>query len=343
MKTILLYIVITIAIIEAGYIYLFKYASIPNEPLQTLVPVAKPLQAYTFANLRKAKFPPTDISLGEEVSETASSTARMFYFSTPKTPNSTTTKKVSGLINIPKNPGIYPVIVMFRGFVPSDIYESGMGTQPSAALFSQQGFITLAPDFLGYGESDKPSSDSFEDRFETYTTALSLLSSLKTLNTQLQQKYKGTITADVNDVQLWGHSNGGHIALVALALTGKQYPTVLWAPVSKSFPYSILYYTDEYDDQGKATRKALADFEKLYDVQAFSPPRYYRFITAPLAIFQGGTDQEVLPWWSSELAEQLKKYKLDITYTQYHNADHNLQPDGWSSAVASSISFYQTW
>lgn len=342
-KTVVLYIVIPLAIIEAGYIYLLKYASTPHAPLQVLVPVAKPLQAYSFSNLRRTKFPPTDITLGKEVSETASSTARMFYFKTPKTPNGSETKKVSGLINIPNSPGTYPIIVMFRGYVPAEIYESGIGTQPSASVFSQHGFITLAPDFLGYGESDKPSLDSFEDRFETYTTALSLLSSLSTLNTQLQEQYDGAIQANTADVQLWGHSNGGHIALATLAITGKRYPTVLWAPVSKSFPYSILYYTDEYDDQGKATRKALSDFEKLYDTNLFSPPRYYRFITAPIAIFQGGADQEVLPWWSSELAQQLKKYKLDVSYTQYPNADHNLQPDGWSSAVSSSISFYETW
>ncbi|MCR4326683.1 MAG: hypothetical protein NUV52_03440, partial [Candidatus Roizmanbacteria bacterium] len=259
MKNALLFIAIAVSLIEAGYIYhLLTNSSSSGPSLPTILPIEKPLQAYSFASLKKTKFPPTAIILGKEVSETASSTARLFYFSTPNTPNSTSTKKVSGLINIPKASGTYPVIVMFRGYVPAEIYEPGMGTQPSAAQFTQQGFITLAPDFLGFGTSDTPSKDSFEDRFETYTTALSLLSSLSTLNTELNQQYEGAITADIDDVQLWGHSNGGHIALATLAITGKNYPTVLWAPVSKSFPYSMLYYTDEYDDQGTATRKALA-------------------------------------------------------------------------------------
>jgi len=343
MKTVLLYIIISLALIEAGYIYLLKTNSIPDESLQAILPIEKPLEEYSFANLRKTSFPSTDIILGEEVSETASSTARLFYFSTPTTPQSTGTKKVSGLINIPKGPGTYPVIVMFRGYVPAEIYKPGMGTQPSASVFSQQRFITLAPDFLGYGESDKPSTNSFEDRFETYTTALSLLASITNLNSALEKEFAGQVKAESNHINLWGHSNGGHIALATLAITGQNYPTVLWAPVSKSFPYSILYYTDEYDDQGKTTRKALSDFEKLYDTQVFSPPRYYRFITAPIALFQGRNDQEVLPWWSAELAKKLREdYELDIEYTEYPNADHNLQPDGWNDAVSRSMSFYRT-
>lgn len=300
----------------------------------------KPLLSYTFENLKKTKFPSNPITLGAVVSENANSFSQIFYFSVPQKPNSKIMEKVSGLINIPKKSGNYPVITMFRGFVPDNIYQPGVGTQPAAGVFVSKGFITLAPDFLGYGQSASPSADPFENRFQAYTTALSLLASIKNLNIGLQTNYQGTISADLNKIGLWGHSNGGHIALSTLAISGVSYPTVLWAPVSTSFPYSILYYTDESDDQGKALRQTLAGFENIYNTDLFSPTNYYNWIKAPIEINQGTADEEVPYWWSDNLVATLKKDNVPTTYLTYPGADHNLLPSGWSQAVLNSVDFY---
>ena len=300
----------------------------------------KPLLAYTFENLKKTKFPKSQIVLGAVVSKNINSVSQMFYYYVPKTPNSETIEKVSGLINIPKKSGNYPVIVMFRGFVPENIYKPGMGTQPVAKVLAKDGYITLAPDFLGYAESASPSSDPFENRFQTYTTALTLLSSLSNLNSGLNASYSGGITADLGKIGIWAHSNGGQIALSILAVSGVKYPTVLWAPVSTSFPYSILYYTNESLDQGKALRKLVANFEKVYNSDLFSPTNYYKWIKAPIEINQGLADEEVPYWWSDNLVKILKKDKIYVSYFTYPNADHNMLPNGWSDAVLNTVSFF---
>ena len=307
------------------------------------VPRPKPLLVYTFDNLKKVKFPQNQIVVDRLVEENEDFISQIFYFSVPEKPGSQIMKKVSGMLNVPKKAGEYPVLVMLRGFVPHEVFQSGMGTQPSARIFARNGFITLAPDFLGFGESDEPAADGFEDRFQTYTTTLTLLSSLPTLNASLEASYSGEIKANTKKVGLWGHSNGGHIALAVLAVTSQAYPTVLWAPVSKSFPYSILYYTDEFEDQGRSLRKALADFEENYDTELFSLLNYFKDVKAPFSLHQGANDEEVPVWWSNELVDLLKKADLDITYTVYPNADHNLQPGGWNEAVNQSIDFYQRY
>ncbi len=339
MKKIVFFLLIFIIVISSVYFYLNHNESIIS-PLGINRP--KPLLVYTFANLKNTKFPSNQITLGQKVDETPDSLSQMFYFSVPKTPNSKVMIKASGVINLPKKPGTYPIIVMLRGFVPDEQYQSGIGTQPSAKVFAKNGFITLAPDFLGFGESASGSADPFENRFQSYTSVLSLLSSLDTLNTGLTASYSGTISADTSKVGMWGHSNGGHIALAVLEISGFSYPTVLWAPVSKSFPYSILYYTDEADDRGKSLRKFLANFEKDYDTEQFSTLNYYSWIKAPLAIFQGEADQEVPVWWSDDLVKTLGKNKIDVKYFTYPGADHNLQPSGWSDAVLKSMDFYQS-
>lgn len=306
-------------------------------------PIPKPLLVYSFANLQKTHFIPTQITLGNKMTDDTKTFSQMFYFSVPQKPNSKIFLRVSGLMNAPKKPGNYPVIVMFRGFVPSNIYQPGIGTEPVAKVLAEHGFITLAPDFLGFGKSATPPADPFENRFQTYTTALSLLASLQTLNKGLSASYSATLSADMNNIGIWGHSNGGHITLATLAISGVTYPTVVWAPVSVSFPYSILYYTDESDDQGMALRKTLAQFETIYNTDAFSPPLYYKWIKAPLQIDQGLSDEEVPYWWSQNLEKTLKKDGDNVTLNLFPNADHNMLPGGWSDAVDKTVQFYESY
>ncbi|KKQ38374.1 MAG: Peptidase, partial [Candidatus Levybacteria bacterium GW2011_GWC2_37_7] len=281
--------------------------------------------------------------LGTALEEKENHISQMFYYTIRDVINGKNReKKVSGLINVPKKEGIYSVIVMLRGFVPMETYATGTGTKRAGEVFAQNNFITLAPDFLGYGVSDNPSQNSMEERFQTYTTALTLLSSLENLNSGLEASYSGRIKADSAKVGIWGHSNGGQIALSVLEITGKNYPTVLWAPVSKPFPYSILYFTDEFDDHGKALRKIVANFEKDYDIEQYSASNFYSWINAPIEIHQGIADNAVALKWSDQLVSDLKKLEKDVMYFTYPQADHNLSP-GWDEAVERSLNFYRKY
>ncbi|MDE2590962.1 MAG: hypothetical protein KGL95_15000 [Patescibacteria group bacterium] len=161
-----------LSIAEGVFIWNNKAILFPGKPL----PVPKPLLIYSFENLKKDTFPSTQIVLGQQMSKSTNSFSQVFFYQTPDKPNSKTLETVSGLMNLPSKPGTYPVIVMFRGFVPDNIYSPGIGTEPVAKVLADNGFITLAPDFLGYAQSSPGAKDSFENRFQTYTTALSLLS-----------------------------------------------------------------------------------------------------------------------------------------------------------------------
>jgi hypothetical protein len=135
------------------------------------------------------------------------------------------------------------------------LYSTGTGSRPAASYFAKNGYMTIAPDFLGYGGSDSESGNIFETRFQTYTTAISLLKAIE------QMKSDKTVLSVSNAIEnpsristrfstfeylnLWAHSNGGQIALTTLEVTKSSYPTTLWAPVTKGFPYSVLYYTPE--------------------------------------------------------------------------------------------------
>lgn len=287
-----------------------------------------PLEKYSIENLANTKFDEGNIEIGDVLKEDKNFTSYKFSFKfSPDLGKSI--KTTTGLINVPKEDGTFPLIVMFRGFVDQEIYETGMGTKNSAEFFARNGFITVSPDFLGYGESDHEAESIFESRFQTYVTALNVLSSVKSIKEW-----------DGKNIFIWGHSNGGQIALTVLEESGVNYPTVVWAPVTKPFPYSILYYTDDSNDHGKLIRSELSKFENDYDVEKYSLTNYLDKIKAPIQLHQGTSDDAVPVSWSDSIVKNLKKIDIEIEYIKHPGSDHNMQPD-WNMAINQGLIFYE--
>lgn len=287
--------------------------------------LVKPLEKYTVLNLEKYPAKPAEIVKEKVLLDDPQYTSYLISFQSDN-------KKVSGMLNVPIGSppvGGFPVIVMFRGYVDPTIYQTGVGTQRAAEFFAKNGLITFAPDFFGYGESAKQSEDIMEERFQTYTVVLDTLSTVVNIE-----------KADPTKIGVWGHSNGGQIALTILEATQKEYPTTLWAPVSKPFPFSVLYYTDESQDRGKFLRREIADFEKDYDADLYSITDYFDRIKAPIQLHQGNADDAVPQKWSDELAKILEKAKVKVTYFTYPGADHNLIP-AWNTVVERDLQFFQ--
>jgi len=309
----------------------FFFKSYLNKP-ETKIAIIKPtpLNKYTIENLAKTKAPTSNIIIENTLTQDKNFTSSIFSINFDPTLTGKETKKVSGVINIPTKPGTYPVVVMFRGFVDQKIYQPGTGTKRAAEYFAKNGLITIAPDFLGYAASDKEAENIFESRFQTYTTAMTVLSSVKNIPEW-----------DNKNLFIWGHSNGGQIALTILEITGSTYPTVLWAPVSKPFPFSILYFSDVPGDYGKYLRKELANFEVDYDGDLFSIHKYFDRINAPLQIEQGTADESVPIAWTNELVNTLKSLQIKVIYDTHPGTDHNLQP-AWNKAITNSLAFFKS-
>jgi dipeptidyl aminopeptidase/acylaminoacyl peptidase len=331
------YILIPIVFILVGWFGNTTYNLYTNSFTRRVkeTPKPTPLSKYTIENLSNARVSPTQIVIGDIIKTFGKFTQRKFYIEFDPTLSNGPTKKVSGVINIPNsltadsNQSTAPVIIMLRGYIDPKQYYMGAGTQPAASVFATNGYITIAPDFLGYGESDKEATDIFESRFQTYTTAIKTINSIKTVKQW-----------DTKNIFIWAHSNGGQIALTTLEATGVNYPTVLWAPVSKPFPYSILYYTDDASDSGKFLRQKTSEFENVYDSDLFSLTKYLNRIKAPIQLNQGTIDEAVPLVWSDNLSKIFLNLDLDLNYIRYPGNDHNMRPH-WSDAVENNLQFFQ--
>ncbi len=299
-----------------------------------------------------------------------------------KQQNSQTTQSASDSLQQP-----LPIIVMVRGYATQEQYYPGFGTQHAAEVFAKNGYVTLAPDFFGFAQADPAPDNSWEARFIKPINIIELMKSVQTkpeleINlaeleetplSSLNQNSTQSIQLNPNQIGLWGHSNGGQIALSVLEIIKPDVPTTVWAPVTAPFPYSILFFTFDNPDEGKEARAWLAQFEQDYDVFDFSISQHLDQLTGPINIHHGSSDQSALITWSDyfvDLIEQENKKRQQLAqeqsektatqsdeikdeqpqtepiifnYYQYPGADHNLQPaSNWNLAIQRDLEFFSS-
>lgn len=311
--------------------------------------LANPYPAFSFSALASQSFTSQPISVLEQLDTNEQFSSLLVAWDVPEL-SGEGSKRVTGQLNIPAGRGPFPVIVMMRGYAEADKYQTGVGTKNAAAVLASSGYITIAPDFLGYAGSDPDNEDILLARFARPVTVLQLIKNLENPRLRVDtmsmdaQDISDWLTSQVFDkdrVGLWGHSNGGQIAISILEITGKSYPTTLWAPVSKPFPYSVLYYSDDLDDYGKGLRHHLAVFEEELhnDVREYTILSSLDRITGPIQLHQGGADDAVPLKWSEQLAKLLTEKELEVTFFTYPQADHNLQPN-WEQVVQRDLQFF---
>ncbi len=296
----------------------------------------KPLAKYELERLKERKAQPSEIVLDRVLSEGAGFTSYLFFYESEE-------KKISGLANIPlrqaQGDGPFPVIVMLRGWVDPAMYQTGIGTQRVGEVLAQNGYLTLAPDFLGYGESEMPPNNVWEERFLKNINIADLLASISRGNIVIDNTQ--TVKIDPERVGIWAHSNGGLSALTALELSGKPYPTTLWAPVSQFFPYDVLYYIFEAEDKGKALRRNLALFEAEYDADKYSFDTYLDWINKEtlIQLHQGLADPYIPVNWSDRIVQRLTDLGIEVNYFKYSGAGHNME-GSWDLVMQRDLQFF---
>lgn len=367
LKKIIFLLIFLTLVSSSSFVLAYFYFQRDNLPLKSVISIKKdekkdlPLLKYAIPALSVKEFDAKEaVKIEKIIDQDLTNNTYVLLFS-----YLSQGKKISGALNlkIKEDQTTQPVIVMLRGWAPLESYYSGMGTKNAASVFAQNGYLTLAPDFLGYGESDPEPSDSWEARFIKVVNVLDLLATIQKFPkldfSEIENLPIQTVTIDTNKIGLWGHSNGGQIAVSTLEILGSNLPTTLWAPVLAPFPYSILYFTDENKDEGKEARAYLSLFERDYDVFDFSITQHLDRLHGPLQIQHGTNDDSALIAWSEEFLQkvdlenerrqainasqsatnssQLKPIEID--FYKYPGANHNLQPN-WNEVVQKDLNFF---
>jgi len=300
-----------------------------------------PLAKYNFENLKKREYVTSEINkIGrativddarQELIKRGDLANKSFDFETWAISFTSNGKNISGMMNLPlgyENKKS-PAIIMIRGYADNEGYFIGSGSWRAADELARNGMVTVSLDFLGFGMSDMESIDILEARFEKPISVLDLIESVKKLD-----------FVDSEKIGIWAHSNGGQIAISVLEISGANYPTVLWAPMTNPFPQSVLDTIDETSESGQKVKNIIENFDKEYESKLYSIDNFYSQIQAPILIHQGTED----PWckveWQEKFKNNLQLLGKEVYLEIEEGNDHNFK-QSWDEVMAKDVSFFK--
>jgi alpha-beta hydrolase superfamily lysophospholipase len=258
---------------------------------------------------------------------------------------------VTGRLSLPAMPlqNIKGVVLMLRGHQNEQGYYTGKGTEYPARRYLQNGYAVAAPDFLGYGGSSQTPEPAQAHQFYSTVNAVELYLSLQAPRISFASRVPAAsrtgLPASFKKIVLWGHSNGGQVAIHFLEIVQKPVPTVLWAPVSLAFPDSLAFYQKNravWTEQFKKEKPA-QDYS-LYTYLGRTAPN------TPVLLEQGSKDAAVPQSWSDDFANAVaaenkkrpQTERINITSMVYPGANHNLEPF-WNTVLPRDVAFWDAF
>ena len=297
-------------------------STVTPTPTATLTPTPHPLSGYTIEGLRAREYPGGAIRVRWVITTTNAYTR--YYIEYPSDDLT-----ITGVMHVPHGEGPFPVVILNHGYIPPSRYWSGADTWRAADYLARHGYLTIAPDFRGWG-----GSDSGENFFRTglVIDVLNLISSLPSLP-----------KADPERVGMWGHSMGGGVTTKAITIDPRIKAAVLYAPVSADDTEVLQRWGrfmrggDPGDPRFRAYRQAVRDPDFL---RLTSPIHYFDFVTAPVQIHQGTADTVTPPRWAKAIRDALQAAGKEVEYFVYSGQGHVFRGESWRLFMERVVAFY---
>ena len=268
---------------------------------------------------------------------------------------------ITGIMQIPaQGQPPYPVIVMNHGFFPRTEYVAGNGTDRAAEFLNKHGYLTLAPDYRSWGQSDSGPSLFYSGLAIDVVNLLAAIPSIP--------------EADASRVGMWGHSMGGGVTMKVLTIIGgldtPDYSTtvraaVLYSTVSADqgdvlARWGLGCFGDVVEGEGRsdcnssdvipldlppalldAYYVAASDPEAL---SAISPIYHLDLVAVPVQIHFGTRDGEVSsgtpPDWSKRLYQAFLDAGKPAKLFAYEGQRHSFIGDAWLNFMAETVRFF---
>jgi pimeloyl-ACP methyl ester carboxylesterase len=129
---------------------------------------------------------------------------------------------VTGRFALPKRDvtDLNGVVLMLRGHQNAQGYYTGKGTEYPARYYLRRGYAVVAPDFIGYAGSDSTPAPTDAHQFYSTINAVELYMSLENLQVSftpgVPASSRAPLPASFRKIVMWGHSNGGQVAIQTL-------------------------------------------------------------------------------------------------------------------------------
>jgi dipeptidyl aminopeptidase/acylaminoacyl peptidase len=246
--------------------------------------------------------------------------------------------RITGMLNMPRGDGPFPVVILNHGYYPLDVYQTGNGTQRAADYLAARGFLTVAPDFRSHaGSDDAPNVYRAGHVIDT----LNVLP----LAQQLPQALPGKVL-------MWGHSNGGAITAKAIAASDQIAAALIYAPASSNIveDYQFRAERSARREANPGRRTGVIDRgsiefpllpEEAPDLYArMSPLNYADYVTARTLIIWGDQDETVPRKWPEDLYIALRDAGKEVEFVIYPGQPHSFDAAGNAQYLPQMVEFF---
>ena len=332
-------------------------------PTQTFTPAPTPtieelIFPYTIDGLRQHEYQSGKIHIRSTLLETDKFTSYLIDY-----PSDGLT--ITGVMQIPNGDGPFPVIIMNHGFFSRSVYSSGDGTDRSSAFLAEHGYITLAPDYRSWGDSDIGNSFFYSGLVIDVINLLNAVPSIP--------------QADPARIGMWGHSMGGGVTLKVLTVIGgRAAQSGSEGRVENSIRAAVLYSTvsadmlDVINRWGPGCFGDIAEGEQIIGcnssdvisldlplnaqdaylfavsdgdtLKKISPIHHLDSVTMPVQIHFGTEDGKTLagtpPEWSVKLTQDLRNAGKYAEMYQYEGQGHSFIGQPWFDFMIRVLWFF---
>jgi dipeptidyl aminopeptidase/acylaminoacyl peptidase len=253
---------------------------------------------------------------------------------------------ISGIMNVPKGEGKFPVIILNHGYINTRYYTLGRGLKREQDYLAKAGYVVIHTDYRNHAFSDKDPENNINMRMGYLEDVINAVYAVR------NSKYD---FVDKENIGMLGHSLGGGICLgVMVTKPDLVKAHVLFAPISAD-------YRDNFERWIAKDRPLLAEAI----IQKFGPPEGLRErfgspranpdfwdnisplnfldnVETPVMVHHGTTDKSVPVEWSYELKESFKKHGKEMTFYVYLNEPHEFV-DAWSKVMERTTAFFDKY
>ncbi len=286
-------------------------------PTPTAVPTLSPNWPLWITGMRYRSYDGGQVTLHGLFGETSKYTTYLIFYPSEGL-------SISGMMNVPKGRGPFPVIILCHGYIDPVKYATGNGTWREAFYLSEQGYITIAPDYRSHAASDNATS-FFHIGYAQ--DILNLIGSLRTVS-----------HADPNRIGLWGHSMGGGVALKTAVVSKKVDALVLFGSVHADERVNFLYGMGNGAGTYGVALMGTPGQNRL-DYKRISPINYLKY-APPMSIHHGTADSLVPYQWSEDLLKAAEKQNVEAELFLYEGAEHTLRNQDWDLAMERVLTFF---
>ena len=242
---------------------------------------------------------------------------------------------IYGFMNVPNEGTKFPVALVLHGYIDPAAYETLAYTRRYADALAEAGFFIIHPNFRNY-----PPSDSGPDPFRT-GYAVDVLNLIAIIREQSQDPAGYLRRADADDINLWGHSMGGGVALRVITVNNADYVKTAVLYGSMSGDERLNFERIQVWSNGRS-----GDFELAAPpeaLQTISPIHQLERIQAAVSIHHSAADDVVPPAWSDDLCGRLQASQHPVECFTYANQPHTFRGDGDALFMARVVQFFNQY